>query len=166
MPSKRAEPVFPHETAEMQANLLLRREDNFSHVPCTRDFAKFLNEMRDPLGFFSSSNGGNGCSGAIRFLGRGEPTRNSMKAAVNVMLSGSMPPVCCWSSVKEAVLLVFQRLAEVSVIERVVSITGTEDDSRTRSIESEQSFLFLYPSPETAIVIRFLARSLHRYSPA
>jgi hypothetical protein len=51
MPSKRAESVFPHQTAEMQANLLLRREDSFSHVPCTRDFAKFLNEMHDPLGF-------------------------------------------------------------------------------------------------------------------
>jgi hypothetical protein len=38
MPSKRAESVFPHETAEMQANLLLRREDIFSHVPCTREF--------------------------------------------------------------------------------------------------------------------------------
>ena len=57
MPSKRAESVSPHETAEMQANLLLRREDIFAHVPCTRDFAKFLKEMRDPLGLFSSSNG-------------------------------------------------------------------------------------------------------------
>ena len=47
----------------------------------------------------------------------------------------------------------------------VVSITGADDDSRTRSIVSEHSFLFLYPSPEMAIVIRFLARSLHRYSP-
>ena len=44
--TKRAESVFSHETAEMQANLLLRREDIFSHVPCTRDFAKFLKEMR------------------------------------------------------------------------------------------------------------------------
>ena len=88
MPSKRAESVFPHETAEMQANLLLRREDIFSHVPCTRDFAKFLKEMRDPLGLFSSSNGGKGCSGAISFLGAA--VLNSTKAVVNVMLSGSM----------------------------------------------------------------------------
>ena len=29
----------------------------------------------------------------------------------------------------------------------VVSITGADDDSRTRSIVSEHSFLFLYPSP-------------------
>ena len=69
MPSKRAEFVFPHETAEMQANLLLRREDIFSHVPCTRDFAKFLKEMRDPLVGFSAHqmavNGDKGCSGAI-----------------------------------------------------------------------------------------------------
>ena len=74
MPSKRAESVFPHETAEMQANLLLRREDIFSHVPCTRDLAKFLKKI-DPLGLFSSSNGGNGCSGAISFLGAAVLTR-------------------------------------------------------------------------------------------
>jgi hypothetical protein len=59
--------VFPHETAEMQANLLLRREDIFSLVP--------------------------------------------------------------------------QRL------------TGIEDDSCTTSVESEQFFFLLYPSPEMAIVI-------------
>jgi hypothetical protein len=56
MPSKRPESVFSHETAEMKSNLLLRREDIFSHVPCTRDLAKFLKEMRDSLGLFSSSN--------------------------------------------------------------------------------------------------------------
>lgn len=75
MPSKRAESVFPHETAEMQANLLLRREDIFSHVPVRAILLKFLKEMRDPLGLFSSSNSGNGCSRAISFLGAAVLTR-------------------------------------------------------------------------------------------
>ena len=86
MPSKRAESVFPHETAEMQANLLLRREDIFSHVPCTRDFAKFLKEMCDPLGLCSSLNDGNGMFWRDFLSRRGCADSNSTKDVVNVML--------------------------------------------------------------------------------
>ena len=38
MPSELAESMFPLETTKMQVNLLLRREDISSHVPCTRDY--------------------------------------------------------------------------------------------------------------------------------